>query len=126
MALKDVYKRQVLTEAITGLMINKVRNKASPTRIWLGGDCCVPRAFRRNDSTITILVKLVIIMIREGTTARNRNKNIDVYKRQIAHRVHAKKIHQGICVEHVALGLAHLTVALQQPWICLLYTSRCV
>ena len=57
-------------------MINKVRNKASPTRIWLGGDCCVPRALRRNDSTITILVKLVIIMIREGTTARNRNKNM--------------------------------------------------
>ena len=38
-------------------------------------------------------------------------------KHEIAHRVHAKEIHQGICVEHVALGLAHLTVALQQPWM---------
>ena len=57
-------------------MINRVRNKASPTRIWLGGDCCVPRALRRKDSTITILVKLVIMIIRDGTTARNRNRNM--------------------------------------------------
>ena len=36
-------------------------------------------------------------------------------KHKVAHRVHAEEIHQGVSVEHISLGLAHLAVPLEQP-----------
>ena len=55
--------------------MNKESAKASPIITWLGGVCCIPIAFLRNDRTITILVKLVIIISSDGAKASNTNKN---------------------------------------------------
>ena len=41
-------------------MTKKVRNSDSPTRIWFGGDDCVPIAVRSRPSTIRMRVKLVM------------------------------------------------------------------
>ena len=48
------------TLSSTGDMTKKVRNSDSPTRIWFGGDDCVPMAVRSSPSTIRMRVKLVI------------------------------------------------------------------
>ena len=37
-------------------------NSDRPIRIWLGGNCCVPSAWRSSDSTMTMRVKLVIMI----------------------------------------------------------------
>src|SRR3954453_9523501 len=47
-------------------MTNRLRKSERPTTTWLGGMLCRPRAFRVNDSTMTMRVKLVIIMSRAG------------------------------------------------------------
>ena len=44
-----------------GAMINALKNKASETITIFGGDCCVPRAVRNNDSTITMRVNEVTV-----------------------------------------------------------------
>src|SRR3954447_713067 len=49
-----------------GLMMNRLRNRASPTTTWLGGIDCSPRALRVSESTMTMRVKLVIIINRAG------------------------------------------------------------
>src|SRR3954447_24277994 len=49
-----------------GLMMNRLRNRASPTTTWLGGIDCRPRALRVSESTMTMRVKLVIIMSSAG------------------------------------------------------------
>ena len=42
-------------------MITSDRNNASDVITWLGGNCCVPIAWRKNPSTTTIRTKLVVI-----------------------------------------------------------------
>jgi hypothetical protein len=49
-------------------MTKTVRNKAKLIRTWFGGTCCVPNAWRRNESTITILVKDVTMMKNAGAS----------------------------------------------------------
>lgn len=53
-----------------------VRNKDNPIIIWLGGLCMVPKALRRRESTITILVNDVSIIriagARESTVKRRK------------------------------------------------------
>src|SRR5947209_9180745 len=49
-----------------GLITNRLRNRASPTTTWLGGIDCSPRALRVSESTMTMRVKLVIIINRAG------------------------------------------------------------
>ena len=39
--------------------MKKVRKRASPTRTWFGGICCVLKACRSKDRTIIIRVKEV-------------------------------------------------------------------
>ena len=39
-------------------------------KTWFGGVCCVPRACRRIDITIIILVKLVIPKTKDGRTVK--------------------------------------------------------
>ena len=56
-------------------MINSVSTRAMPTSTWLGGDCWVPRALRRKERTMIILVKLVIITSREGSNASMANSS---------------------------------------------------
>ncbi len=36
-------------------------------------------------------------------------------KDEIADCIHTKEIHQGICIQDITLGFAHLTVPLKQP-----------
>jgi hypothetical protein len=43
-----------------------VRNSDSPTITWLGGADCVPSAWRRRPSTMTMRVKPVIISSTAG------------------------------------------------------------
>ena len=43
-------------------MTNSVRNIDRPTMTWLGGDDCVPSAWRSRLSTMTMRVKPVIII----------------------------------------------------------------
>src|SRR3954453_22019015 len=52
----------------TGAMTNSERNSDSPTITWLGGMALTPRAFRVSDSTMTMRVKLVIIISSAGAT----------------------------------------------------------
>jgi hypothetical protein len=59
-----------LISANVGHMMNMVRNKASPVRIWFGGVDCVLMAFLRKPSTIMIRVNEVIIRIIDGATDR--------------------------------------------------------
>ena len=47
-------------------MTKNVRNSASPISTWLGGVVCVPSAWRSNDSTMTMRVKLLIIRMMAG------------------------------------------------------------
>ncbi len=49
-----------------GAMMNMVRNNARLIRTELGGVCCSPIAVRKNDNTITILVKEVTITNIDG------------------------------------------------------------
>src|SRR3954465_14054742 len=52
----------------TGLITNRLRNSERPTTTWLGGIDCSPKALRVSDSTMTMRVKLVIIISRAGAT----------------------------------------------------------
>ena len=49
-------------------MMKKVRNIEIPIRSWLAGALGTPRAVRTNPKTITMRVKLVMSMIREGAS----------------------------------------------------------
>src|SRR3954471_8285703 len=49
-----------------GLITKRLRNRARPTTTWLGGIAWRPRAFLVSDSTITMRVKLVIIIKMAG------------------------------------------------------------
>src|SRR4051794_23356741 len=51
-----------------GLITKRLRNRARPTTTWLGGIAWRPRAFLVSDSTITMRVKLVIIIKMAGAT----------------------------------------------------------
>ena len=51
-------------------MTNNVRNSDSATSTWLEGVDCTPSAWRSNDSTMTMRVKLVI---NNSTEGRNDN-----------------------------------------------------
>src|SRR3990170_2981295 len=55
-------------------MIKKVRNRARPMRIWLGGICWVPRAWRRKENTTTRRVKEVTIIMMAGARERTVRK----------------------------------------------------
>ena len=59
--LKKQLRRFGISALVTlaGYMIKRVKKSASPIRTWLGGDCWVPIALRRNESTMMIRVKLV-------------------------------------------------------------------
>src|SRR5438874_10910993 len=57
-----------------GPMTRKVMKSAKPTRIWLGGNCCVPMACRSNASTITMRVKLVIMIKIAGASDKTVSK----------------------------------------------------
>src|SRR3954453_4786718 len=59
-----------LTLVSTGLITNKVRNRARPASTWLGGVAWSPRALRVRPSTTKILVKLVVSSSRAGATER--------------------------------------------------------
>lgn len=50
--------------------MKKVKNKEIAIKTWFGGVCWVPKAWRRIDITIIILVKLVIPNTNEGRTVR--------------------------------------------------------
>lgn len=52
-----------------GAIVNNVRKSASPITAMFGGIVWVVSALRTNDRTITILVKDVIIIKRDGRTA---------------------------------------------------------
>src|SRR5437763_5607926 len=52
----------------TGLITNRLRKSERPTTTWLGGIDCSPRALRVSDRTMTMRVKLVIIISRAGAT----------------------------------------------------------
>src|SRR5689334_20136541 len=45
----------------TGIITKPVRKSASATTTWFGGMPCVPTAWRRNDSTITMRTKPVSV-----------------------------------------------------------------
>jgi hypothetical protein len=49
-------------------MMNKLKNKASPTSTWFGGIVCNPKALRVSDSTTMIFVKLVHSIKAAGAT----------------------------------------------------------
>src|SRR6185369_7551978 len=51
---------------MVGLITKKVRKRLRPTITWLGGAACVPIAWRRRLSTITMRVKPVIIRSTAG------------------------------------------------------------
>src|SRR3954454_7474461 len=51
-------------------------NSDRPMRIWLGGNCCVPMAWRRSDSTITMRVKLVIMIRIAGASDKTVSRMI--------------------------------------------------
>src|SRR5918997_1826791 len=52
----------------TGPMTNSVRNSAMPVSTVLGGDICMPSAFRVSDSTTMILVNEVASSSTAGAT----------------------------------------------------------
>src|SRR5947209_2538646 len=54
-----------------GLITKRLRNRARPTTTWLGGMACRPKALRVSDSTMTMRVKLVIIIKMAGATVRS-------------------------------------------------------
>src|SRR4051794_2617365 len=55
-------------------MIRKVMKRDRPMRTWLGGNCCVPRAWRRRERTMMMRVKLVIISRTAGARERTVRK----------------------------------------------------
>src|SRR5262245_39496828 len=55
-------------------MIRKVMNSDRPMRTWLGGNCCVPTAWRSRERTMMIRVKLVIISRMAGARERTVRK----------------------------------------------------
>ncbi len=57
--------------------INIVKNIDIPIRIWLGGTCCVPKAFLKKCKDIIILVKDVSITIIEGANVKIVNNTIN-------------------------------------------------
>src|SRR4051794_20354360 len=50
-------------------MTNRLRNRARPAMTWFGGTAWRPMAWRVSDSTITMRVKLVIMISSDGATA---------------------------------------------------------
>src|ERR1035441_932581 len=46
----------------TGAMMKKVRNRESPTIIWLEGACWAPMALRRKERTTTVRVNDVVMI----------------------------------------------------------------
>ena len=52
-------------------MMKKVRISAMPIRSWLDGALGTPRAVRMKERTITMRVKLVVSMTREGASVRS-------------------------------------------------------
>ena len=54
----------------TGSIIKKVKKSASPIKIWLGGDCCVPRACRIKAKMMIIRVKEVVMIRIAGASVR--------------------------------------------------------
>ena len=50
--------------------MKNVKNKEIAIKTWFGGVCWVPKAWRRIDMTIIILVKLVIHKTNDGRTVR--------------------------------------------------------
>src|SRR6476661_4247092 len=52
----------------TGVMMNRLRNRASPASTWFGGDCWRPRALRVRPSTTRIFVKLVQVSTIAGSS----------------------------------------------------------
>ena len=38
-------------------------------------------------------------------------------KHEVTYCIYAKEIYQSICIENISLGLAHLAIALKQPWM---------
>ncbi len=61
--------------SMTGAMMKKVRNRASPNSTWLGGVDWVPMAVRNRLSTMMIRVKLVIISSAAGRNANEVSSN---------------------------------------------------
>ena len=55
---------------MTGDIMKKVRNSASPSSTWLGGADGVPRALRSRPKTMMMRVKLVIISKIAGRKVR--------------------------------------------------------
>ena len=60
-----------------GPITRNVMNIAKPMRIWLGGNCCVPIAWRNSDSTITMRVKLVIMIRIAGASDKTVRRMIN-------------------------------------------------
>jgi len=51
----------------TGVITNRVRNSASPIRIWFDGVCWVPRPWRNSASTMMIRVNDVSMIRPAGS-----------------------------------------------------------
>ena len=54
--------------------MKNVKNNAKDNSSWLLGACCNARAVRKNDNTMTIRVKQVIMIISEGAIASSVKK----------------------------------------------------
>jgi hypothetical protein len=52
-----------------------VRKRANPINIWLGGVCCVERAFLSSENTTIILVKEVSRVIIDGASVKTVSSN---------------------------------------------------
>src|SRR4051812_38581836 len=63
-----------LTFDQVGAMTRKVMKRESPMRIWLGGSCWAPRAWRRRDMTMTMRVKQVVMRRMEGARVRTERR----------------------------------------------------
>src|SRR4051794_11610286 len=61
----------LLTWLTTGAITKRLRKSASPASTWFGGTPCRPSAFRVNDRTTKILVKLVVMSSSAGATDRS-------------------------------------------------------
>ena len=56
--------------SIVGPIMKILKKSAKLTSTTFGGDCCNPRAFLRNEKTITIRVKDVVIIAIEGASVK--------------------------------------------------------
>ena len=52
-------------------MMKKVRKRERPMRSWLAGALGTPRAVRTKPRTMTMRVKLVMSMMRDGASVRS-------------------------------------------------------